>query len=178
MIYFEIYYTKEDFVMKVTIKTIFEENRVHLSLEGNPDNATKEELTTIQDKITEAVSVLLSLKSAPAVGIEGLERITAPDIAQVEPETSKPASKTSTKPTTAKKAQTPTPTPPPAPTLPEPTIGFGKYKDLTAKEVVEKYGKEGVEYLQNIILPPVTKNLAKFPQNAIKIEAINRAIAG
>jgi len=165
---------------KIITKMFFEEDKVHLSFEAIPGTASKEELEVLRNKLTEAFSVLLGIEEAGTVGVLGLERITAPKETIEEPPATpkqtvkaKAVSATTTNTATAEPATATNIAPP---TFQEPTLGFGRYKEMTASEVVQKYGKTGAEYLEKTILPPVIRNLARFPQNKEKIDAINRAI--
>lgn len=54
-------------------------------------------------------------------------------------------------------------------------LGWGKYKQYTAFEVLEKFGEEGMKEL-NSLKKIFSRNVDRYPKNKKKIDEIDRAI--
>jgi len=154
---------KTNLLTRMIIDT--ENNKVYLSIEGETKNATNEEKIKLRDTLINAFSYVLGLSSS--VGPQGTE------ISDFEPSDENQDKVpgflyNSRKKTEESSKNHPEPI--------EPTMGIGKYRDLTAAQIIEKYGEEGANYLKERLLPIFQRNIKLYPQNQKKINSIIEAL--
>lgn len=182
---------KEEYFMKANIVTrvIFDgnNNKVYLSVEGKVESATKEEKADLRDNLVRAFSQVLGIDGVTASENEILKDFETTNNTEV-PGFIKGANKTDhTKKVLEenknKQDTSSEPTKQDNKTneikeIEEPVIGFGKYAKMTAKQIIEKRGEDGVVYLTKFILPSLEKRLTKGePLAKERIDSLKRAIS-
>lgn len=177
--------------MKANIVTrvIFDgdNNKVYLSVEGKVESATKEEKADLRDNLVRAFSQVLGIDGATASENEILKDFETTNNTEV-PGFIEGANKTDhTKKVLEenknKQDKSSGPNKQDNKTdenkeIEEPVIGFGQYAKMTAKQIIEKRGEDGVVYLTKFILPSLEKRLAKGePLAKERIDSLKRAIS-
>lgn len=168
--------------------------KVYLSIEGKVEDCTSEEREQLKDTLVEAFSLVLGLAKKPAIEtIKDFENVeqelpdfikkgTPPAGAATEPKDAtgdvptvgtKPETETKTKPEAEVEAKPETKTE--TMTDPEPVMGYGRYKDKTARQIMEELGSEGIAVL-NKFAESLQKNVARFPANQERIDSIQKVL--